>query len=131
MGIASKAGDWAFKAFTAGLGVTTIYLTASFSFNVYRGLAWHNAQSVRTLLLFSFFLSFSLFGSGFLIYWLIDWKLTQLLIFVYCAISDIFLLDKIAFFFFFFTILEVKVLLYLVVDWWYLYNFWTICKHSV
>ncbi|KAE8124133.1 hypothetical protein FH972_019042 [Carpinus fangiana] len=45
MGIASKAGDWAFKAFTAGLGVTTIYLTASFSFNVYRGLAWHNAQS--------------------------------------------------------------------------------------
>lgn len=45
MGITSKAGDWAFKAFTAGLGVATIYLTATFSFNVYRGLAWHNAQS--------------------------------------------------------------------------------------
>ncbi|KAB1209907.1 hypothetical protein CJ030_MR6G029297 [Morella rubra] len=45
MGIASKAGDWAFKAFTAGLGVATIYLTATFSVNVYRGLAWHNSQS--------------------------------------------------------------------------------------
>lgn len=45
MGVASKAGDWAFKAFTAGLGVTTIYLTATFSVNVYRGLAWHNAQT--------------------------------------------------------------------------------------
>uniref|UniRef100_A0A161ZTD2 Uncharacterized protein n=1 Tax=Daucus carota subsp. sativus TaxID=79200 RepID=A0A161ZTD2_DAUCS len=45
MGMARTAGDWAFKAFTAGLGVATIYLTASFSFNVYRGLAWHNAQS--------------------------------------------------------------------------------------
>nr|DAD31093.1 TPA_asm: hypothetical protein HUJ06_009944 [Nelumbo nucifera] len=47
MGIAGKVGDWAFKAFTAGLGVATIYLTATFSVNVYRGLAWHNAQSVR------------------------------------------------------------------------------------
>ncbi|VVA16988.1 PREDICTED: transmembrane [Prunus dulcis] len=45
MGIVSKAGDWAFKAFTAGLGITTIYLTATFSANVYKGLAWHNAQS--------------------------------------------------------------------------------------
>ncbi|KAF7838389.1 Cytochrome c oxidase assembly protein [Senna tora] len=45
MGIASKAGDYAFKAFTAGLGFATIYLTATFSVNVYRGLAWHNAQS--------------------------------------------------------------------------------------
>jgi hypothetical protein len=31
--------------FTAGLGLATIYLTATFSFNVYRGLSWHNAQS--------------------------------------------------------------------------------------
>nr|DAD34733.1 TPA_asm: hypothetical protein HUJ06_005373 [Nelumbo nucifera] len=45
MAIAGKVGDWAFKAFTAGLGVATIYLTATFSVNVYRGLAWHNAQS--------------------------------------------------------------------------------------
>ncbi|KAM1186310.1 hypothetical protein ACFX2I_015410 [Malus domestica] len=45
MGIVSKAGDWAFKAFTAGLGVTTLYLTATFSANVYKGLAWHKAQS--------------------------------------------------------------------------------------
>ncbi|ONI08494.1 hypothetical protein PRUPE_5G181400 [Prunus persica] len=45
MGIVSKAGDWAFKAFTAGLGITTIYLTATFSANVYKGLVWHNAQS--------------------------------------------------------------------------------------
>ncbi|KGN64278.1 hypothetical protein Csa_014049 [Cucumis sativus] len=45
MGAASKAGDWAFKAFTAGLGVATIYLTATFSVNVYRGLSWHKAQS--------------------------------------------------------------------------------------
>ncbi|KAG2679064.1 hypothetical protein I3843_11G033300 [Carya illinoinensis] len=45
MGIANKAGDWAFKALTAGLGVATIYLTATFSVNLYRGLAWHNAQS--------------------------------------------------------------------------------------
>ncbi|KAF9671519.1 hypothetical protein SADUNF_Sadunf12G0056000 [Salix dunnii] len=45
MGIASRAGDWTFKAFTAGLGVATIYLAATFSVNVYRGLSWHNAQS--------------------------------------------------------------------------------------
>ncbi|PIN22647.1 hypothetical protein CDL12_04631 [Handroanthus impetiginosus] len=45
MAVGSKIGDWAFKAFTAGLGVATIYLTATFSINVYRGLAWHNAQS--------------------------------------------------------------------------------------
>ncbi|KAI3952214.1 hypothetical protein MKW98_005909 [Papaver atlanticum] len=42
--VASKAGDLAFKAFTAGLGVATIYLTATFSANVYTGLAWHKAQ---------------------------------------------------------------------------------------
>lgn len=48
MGVASKAGDLVFKAFTAGLGVATIYLTATFSVHVYRGLAWHNAQSVTT-----------------------------------------------------------------------------------
>ncbi|CAL5341659.1 unnamed protein product [Camellia sinensis] len=45
MGVASKAGCWAFKAFTAGLGVATIYLAATFSVNVYHGLSWHNAQS--------------------------------------------------------------------------------------
>ncbi|PIA62334.1 hypothetical protein AQUCO_00200376v1 [Aquilegia coerulea] len=43
-GVASKVGDLAFKAFTAGLGVTTIWLTATFSVNIYRGLSWHNAQ---------------------------------------------------------------------------------------
>ncbi|KAI8003610.1 GDSL esterase/lipase [Camellia lanceoleosa] len=46
MGVASKAGDWAFKAFTAGLGVATIYLAATFFVNVYRGFSWHNAESV-------------------------------------------------------------------------------------
>ncbi|KAK8257031.1 hypothetical protein V6Z12_1Z009900 [Gossypium hirsutum] len=46
MGWGSKAGDWAFKGLTAGLGLATIYLTATFSVNVYRGLAWHNSQSV-------------------------------------------------------------------------------------
>ncbi|KAK2663867.1 hypothetical protein Ddye_002441 [Dipteronia dyeriana] len=45
MGLASKAGDLVFKGFTAGLGLVTIYLTATFSFNVYKGLSWHNAQS--------------------------------------------------------------------------------------
>ncbi|CAJ2664435.1 hypothetical protein L195_g037114 [Trifolium pratense] len=45
MGIASKVGDYAFKAFTATLGVATIYLTGTFSVNVYKGLAWHKAQS--------------------------------------------------------------------------------------
>ncbi|OAY30955.1 hypothetical protein MANES_14G071800v8 [Manihot esculenta] len=45
MGLSSRVGDWAFKAFTASLGVATIYLTATFSVNVYRGLSWHNAQS--------------------------------------------------------------------------------------
>ncbi|KAF8037201.1 hypothetical protein BT93_B0187 [Corymbia citriodora subsp. variegata] len=45
MGIASKAGDLAFKSFTAALGVATVYLAATFSVNLYRGLAWHNAQS--------------------------------------------------------------------------------------
>ncbi|KAL7213432.1 hypothetical protein ACSBR2_016038 [Camellia fascicularis] len=33
MGVANKAGVWAFKAFTAGLGVATIYLAATFSVN--------------------------------------------------------------------------------------------------
>ncbi|KAI7987173.1 60S ribosomal protein L32-1 [Camellia lanceoleosa] len=33
MGVASKAGDWAFKAFTVGLGVATIYLATTFSVN--------------------------------------------------------------------------------------------------
>ncbi|KAB5531961.1 hypothetical protein DKX38_018631 [Salix brachista] len=47
MGIASRAGDWTFKAFTASLGVATIYLAATFSANVYRGLSWHNAQSIK------------------------------------------------------------------------------------
>ncbi|KAL5974259.1 hypothetical protein ACLOJK_030923 [Asimina triloba] len=42
-----KLGDLAFKAFTGGLGVATLYLTVTFSINVYRGLAWHNAQSSR------------------------------------------------------------------------------------
>ncbi|CAN0903215.1 hypothetical protein LINGRAHAP2_LOCUS22436 [Linum grandiflorum] len=46
MGIGSKAADWTFKGFTAALGVATIYLTATFSVNVYRGLSWHKAQSV-------------------------------------------------------------------------------------
>ncbi|XAR65425.1 hypothetical protein NMG60_11009554 [Bertholletia excelsa] len=45
MGFSSKAGDLAFKAFTAGLGVATIYLAATFSVNVYRGLSWHSAQA--------------------------------------------------------------------------------------
>ncbi|KAK7265735.1 hypothetical protein RJT34_33358 [Clitoria ternatea] len=49
MGIAGKVGDYAFKAFTATLGLATIYLTATFSVNVYRGLTWHNAQSVLSL----------------------------------------------------------------------------------
>lgn len=48
MGAASKAGDLLFKAFVGGLGVTTIYLTATFSVNVYRGLSWHKAQSVTS-----------------------------------------------------------------------------------
>jgi hypothetical protein len=40
-------GDLAFKALTAGLGVATLYLAATFSVNVYRGLSWHSEQSVR------------------------------------------------------------------------------------
>ncbi|KAJ1292915.1 hypothetical protein BS78_01G027000 [Paspalum vaginatum] len=38
-------GDLAFKALTAGLGVATLYLAATFSVNVYRGLSWHSEQS--------------------------------------------------------------------------------------
>ena len=49
MGVASKAGDYAFKTLITGLGLATIYLTATFSVNVYRGLAWHNAQQVLSL----------------------------------------------------------------------------------
>ncbi|OIT02436.1 hypothetical protein A4A49_53153 [Nicotiana attenuata] len=45
MGVVGKAGDWAFKAFSAGLGVATIFFAASFSLNVYRGLSWHNRQT--------------------------------------------------------------------------------------
>ncbi|KEH31869.1 transmembrane protein, putative [Medicago truncatula] len=50
MGIAGKIGDYTFKAFTATLGITTIYLTGTFSVNVYKGLAWHKAQSVTLFL---------------------------------------------------------------------------------
>ncbi|KOM33214.1 hypothetical protein LR48_Vigan01g277000 [Vigna angularis] len=52
MGVAGKVGDYAFKTFTAALGFTTIYLTATFSVNVYRGLSWHNAQTVPSASLF-------------------------------------------------------------------------------
>ncbi|KAL2321900.1 hypothetical protein Fmac_026279 [Flemingia macrophylla] len=45
MGITGRVGDYAFKAFTATLGIATIYLAATFSVNVYRGLSWHNAQT--------------------------------------------------------------------------------------
>ncbi|CAD6207420.1 unnamed protein product [Miscanthus lutarioriparius] len=38
-------GDLAFKALTTGLGVATLYLAATFSVNVYRGLSWHSEQS--------------------------------------------------------------------------------------
>lgn len=126
MGIASRAGDWAFKAFTAGLGVTTIYLTATFSVNVYRGLAWHKAQSVRTLLLFSFFFFFSFW------FWvshlLVDWMEADLVAYIrlLCCLRFISVGSDC-----FFTVLVVIVLLNMAVDWWYLYNFWTICKHSV
>lgn len=51
MAVASKIGDWAFKAFTAGLGLATVYMTATFSLNIYRGLAWHKEQKVSILLL--------------------------------------------------------------------------------
>ncbi|PWZ44097.1 hypothetical protein Zm00014a_023737 [Zea mays] len=40
-------GDLAFKALTAGLGVATLYLAATFPVNVYRGLSWHFKQSVK------------------------------------------------------------------------------------
>ncbi|KAL9257566.1 hypothetical protein AKJ16_DCAP06544 [Drosera capensis] len=46
VGAAAKVGDWAFKGFTAALGVATVYLGVTFSVNVYRGLSWHNSQSV-------------------------------------------------------------------------------------
>ncbi|KAK4735355.1 hypothetical protein R3W88_009616 [Solanum pinnatisectum] len=52
MGVVSKAGDWAFKAFSAGLGVATIFFAATFSANVYRGLSWHNRQSSLCSFLF-------------------------------------------------------------------------------
>ncbi|KAM3246862.1 hypothetical protein BC332_32583 [Capsicum chinense] len=45
MGLVRKAGDWAFKVFSAGLGVATIFFAANFSVNVYRGLSWHNPQT--------------------------------------------------------------------------------------
>jgi hypothetical protein len=42
-------GDLAFKAVTAGLGVATLYLAATFPVNVYRSLSWHSEQSVRRM----------------------------------------------------------------------------------
>jgi hypothetical protein len=50
--MARRVADVAFKALTAGLGVATIYLTATFSINVYRGFSWHSAQSVISQKLF-------------------------------------------------------------------------------
>ncbi|QHO49923.1 uncharacterized protein DS421_1g18190 [Arachis hypogaea] len=52
MGLGGKVGDYAFKAFTATLGATTLYLTATFSVNLYRGFVWHNSQTVISLSLF-------------------------------------------------------------------------------
>ncbi|KAJ4755176.1 hypothetical protein LUZ62_089581 [Rhynchospora pubera] len=43
--MAGRVGDVAFKALTAGLGIATIYLAATFSVNVYRGFSWHSAQT--------------------------------------------------------------------------------------
>ncbi|CAA6661414.1 unnamed protein product [Spirodela intermedia] len=43
-----SVGNLAYKAFTAGLGVATLYLTFTFGVNVYRGLSWHNAQSLKS-----------------------------------------------------------------------------------
>ncbi|EPS67013.1 hypothetical protein M569_07764 [Genlisea aurea] len=45
MAAAGGVGDWLFKSFTAGLGIATVYLTANLSINVFRGFAWHSAQS--------------------------------------------------------------------------------------
>lgn len=45
MSAMNKAGDWAFKALVGGLSVATVYLSATFSVNVYRGFAWHKAQA--------------------------------------------------------------------------------------
>ncbi|KAK1257232.1 hypothetical protein QJS04_geneDACA019003 [Acorus gramineus] len=39
-------GEVVFKGLTASLGLATLYLAATFSVNVYRGLSWHNSQSV-------------------------------------------------------------------------------------
>ncbi|KAL5722407.1 hypothetical protein ACHQM5_005931 [Ranunculus cassubicifolius] len=47
MSTAAKVGNWTFKAFTAGLGLTTIYLTATFSLNVYNGISWHKQQQSK------------------------------------------------------------------------------------
>ncbi|KAG6523054.1 hypothetical protein ZIOFF_020213 [Zingiber officinale] len=49
----ASAGDIVFKGLTAALGATTLYLAATFSINLYRGISWHTAQSV-SLLLFLF-----------------------------------------------------------------------------
>ncbi|ERN18347.1 hypothetical protein AMTR_s00055p00198430 [Amborella trichopoda] len=59
-----KVGDVAFKVFSAGLGVATIYLTATFSVNVYRGYSWHRAQSVCCSTPLSLSLSLSLCRSA-------------------------------------------------------------------
>ncbi|CAA7397777.1 unnamed protein product [Spirodela intermedia] len=63
-----SVGNLAYKAFTAGLGVATLYLTFTFGVNVYRGLSWHNAQSATSLFFVVFwclFFSARHFGTPF------------------------------------------------------------------
>ncbi|CAD5173515.1 unnamed protein product [Musa acuminata subsp. malaccensis] len=43
----STVGDVAYKALTAALGAATLYLGATFSVNLYRGISWHSAQSAK------------------------------------------------------------------------------------
>ncbi|KAK1306693.1 hypothetical protein QJS10_CPA10g01728 [Acorus calamus] len=45
MGGGRRMGEVVFKGLTASLGVATLYLAATFSVNVYRGLSWHNSQT--------------------------------------------------------------------------------------
>uniref|UniRef100_A0A7N0VE10 Uncharacterized protein n=1 Tax=Kalanchoe fedtschenkoi TaxID=63787 RepID=A0A7N0VE10_KALFE len=71
MGIVDKAGNLAFKVFTAGLGVATVYLTATFSVNVYRGLAWHNEQKMSCDA--GVQLELELIGFGLCILYMLNW----------------------------------------------------------
>ncbi|KAG1359056.1 hypothetical protein COCNU_08G005020 [Cocos nucifera] len=52
-----SVGDVAFRAFTPGLSIATLYLAGTFFVNFYHGLSWRRTQSLSSPTFLSLFFS--------------------------------------------------------------------------